>query len=43
METEDTREVIDIAALNAEIEEIIAHENTLRDKINKIIADIEVQ
>lgn len=43
VETEDTREVIDIAALNAEIEEIIAHENTLRDKINKIIADIEVQ
>ena len=42
VEAEDTREVIDIVALNAEIEEIVARENTLRAKIEKIIAEIEV-
>jgi type I restriction enzyme M protein len=42
VEAEDTREVIDIAALNAEIEEIVARENTLRAEISKIIAEIEV-
>ena len=43
IEAEDTREVIDITALNAEIEEIVARENVLREEINKIIAEIEVQ
>ena len=43
VEAEDTREVIDIAALNAEIEQIVAHENVLREEISKIIAEIEVQ
>ena len=43
VEAADTREVIDIAALNAEIEEIVARENVLREEISKIIAEIEVQ
>ena len=43
VEAEDTREVIDIAALNAEIEQIVARENVLRAEISKIIAEIEVQ
>jgi type I restriction enzyme M protein len=42
VEAEDTREVVDIVALNAEIEEIVARENTLRAEIAKIIAEIEV-
>ncbi len=41
VEAEDTREKIDIKALNAEIEEIVARENVLRAEINKIIAEIE--
>ena len=43
VQAEDTREVIDIAALNAEIEQIVARENVLRAEISKIIAEIEVQ
>ena len=43
VQAEDTREVIDIAALNAEIEEIVARENVLREELSKIIAEIEVQ
>ena len=42
VEPEDTREVIDIVKLNAEIEEIVAREQVLRDAIAKIIAEIEV-
>ena len=42
VEQEDTREVIDITALNAEIEKIVAREQVLRDEIDKIIAEIEV-
>jgi len=42
VEAEDTRENIDILKLNAEIEEIVAREQVLRDEINKIIAEIEV-
>ena len=42
VEPEDTREVIDIVALNKEIEEIVAREQILRDKIAKVIAEIEV-
>ena len=41
VEQEDTREVIDIKKLNAEIEEIVAREYCLREEINKIIAEIE--
>lgn len=41
VEAEDTREVIDIVKLNAEIKEIVAREQVLRDEIDKIIAEIE--
>lgn len=43
VEAEDTREEIDIIKLNAEIKEIVAREQVLRDAIDKIIADIEVE
>lgn len=42
VEQEDTREVIDIKALNEEMKEIVAKEQVLRDEIDKIIAEIEV-
>jgi len=42
VESEDTREKIDIVKLNAEIEQIVAHEQVLREEIAKIIAEIEV-
>ncbi len=42
VEQEDTREKIDIVKLNAQIEEIVAREQVLRDEIAKIIAEIEV-
>ena len=42
VEKEDTREKIDIKKLNAEIEEIVAREQILREEIDKIIAEIEV-
>lgn len=41
VEAEDTREVIDIKVLNAQIAEIVEKENKLRAEINKIIAKIE--
>ena len=41
VEAEDTREVIDIAKLNAEIAQIVFREQVLRDEIDKIIAEIE--
>ncbi len=41
VEPEDTREKIDIAKLNAEIKEIVAHEDELRQQIDAIIAEIE--
>ncbi|MBN1365937.1 MAG: type I restriction-modification system subunit M [Syntrophaceae bacterium] len=37
----DTREVIDIQKLNAEIKEIVARQNILRKAIDEIVADIE--
>jgi len=40
VEQRDTREAVDIAALNAEIEEIVAREQVLRDEIARIIAEI---
>lgn len=42
VEAQDTREKIDIVKLNAEIKEIVAREQVLRDEIDKIIAEIEV-
>lgn len=42
VEQEDTCKKIDIVALNAEIERIVAREQVLRDEIAKIIAEIEV-
>lgn len=41
IEKEDTRQAIDIKALNKEIEEIVAREQVLRDEIDKIIKEIE--
>lgn len=40
VEPEDTREKVDIVQLNAEIKEIVAREQVLRDEIDKIIAEI---
>lgn len=41
VQPEDTREVIDITKLNAEIGQIVDREQVLRDEIAKIIAEIE--
>ncbi len=41
VEPEDTREKIDIVKLNAEIKEIVAREQVLREEIDKIIAELE--
>ena len=41
VEQEDTREVIDIKKLNAEIAEIVKREEVLRAEIDKIIGEIE--
>ena len=41
VEQEDTREVIDIVKLNAEIERIVVREQVLRAEIAKIIAELE--
>ena len=41
VETEDTREKVDIAKLNAEIAEIVAREAVLRNEIDAIIREIE--
>lgn len=41
VEQKDTREKVDIVKLNAEISEIVAREQVLRDEIDKIIAEIE--
>ncbi|MDR1941323.1 MAG: type I restriction-modification system subunit M [Endomicrobium sp.] len=41
VEQEDTREVVDIIKLNAQIKQIVARENELRKEIDKIVADIE--
>jgi len=38
---EDTREVIDIKKLNAEIRDIVAGQNELRMDIDEIVADLE--
>lgn len=41
VEQEDTREIVDITTLNAEISEIVAKQSKLREAIDTIIADIE--
>ena len=41
VEQEDTREAVDIKKLNAEIEQIVAREQVLREEIARIIAEIE--
>lgn len=41
IEKEDTRQAIDINALNKEIAEIVAREQVLREEIDKIIKEIE--
>lgn len=41
VEAEDTREVIDITELNAEIARIVAHQQELRTSIDAIVADLE--
>lgn len=41
VEAEDTREVIDIVALNAEIEQIVARQSQLRVEIDAIVAELE--
>lgn len=40
VEQEDTREMIDIVKLNAEIKVIVVREEVLRVEIDKIIAEI---
>ncbi len=42
VEQKDMREKVNIIALNAKIEKIVAREQVLRDEIAKIIAEIEV-
>ena len=41
VEAEDTREVVDIKSLNAEIREIVARQQELRTQIDAIVADLE--
>ena len=41
MVQEDTREVIDITQLNAEISRIVARQSELRTAIDVIVTDIE--
>ena len=41
VEAQDTREVIDIKVLNAQIKEIVEKEQVLRTQIDQIVAEIE--
>lgn len=41
IEAEDMREVVDIAALNAEIAQIVARQNELRAQIDSVVGDLE--
>ncbi|WP_226996833.1 hypothetical protein [Tessaracoccus aquimaris] len=41
VEAEDTREEVDIVALNAEISRIVARQAELRASIDEIVADLE--
>ena len=42
VEAEDTREKVNIVELNQQLKEIVAREHELREKIDQIIAEIEV-
>ena len=42
VEAEDTREVIDIVKLNAEITQIVAKQTELRNQIDEIIAQLSL-
>ncbi|MGL5055788.1 MAG: type I restriction-modification system subunit M, partial [Fusobacteriaceae bacterium] len=42
VESEDTREVIDIKELNAKIEKTVSNIDRLRNEIDKIVSEIEV-
>lgn len=42
VEAEDTREKVNIVELNQQLKEIVAREQELRDRIDQIIAEIEV-
>jgi len=41
VEQEDTREVVDISVLNAEIAQIVERQQVLREQIDAIVADLE--
>lgn len=41
VEVEDTREEVDLAALNAEMEQIVVRQSKLRTEIGAIVADLE--
>jgi type I restriction enzyme M protein len=41
VEAEDTREVVDIVQLNAEIAQIVARQSELRSQIDALVADLE--
>ncbi|WP_218154256.1 type I restriction-modification system subunit M [Nonomuraea pusilla] len=41
VEAEDTREVVDIQKLNAEIAQLVARQQELREQIDAIVADLE--
>lgn len=41
VDKEDTRQAVDITALNAEIARIVARQSELRDQIDAIVADLE--
>ena len=41
VEQEDTREVIDIAEVNATLEKLIAEGNALNEKIDGIVKELE--
>ena len=41
VEPEDTREEVDIVALNAEIAQIVARQERLRASIDQIVAELE--
>ena len=41
VQTEDTREIVDIVELNKAIEEIVAKQNMLRTSISSIVKDLE--
>ena len=43
VEAEDNREEIDIVAINKELDELVAQENSLRARINEIISGREVR